>query len=375
MTELDREFLDEDPPTAELLAPTPPVRPSGKSARLRGRRLEPVAEEQIAVLLGVAGEHPDRELVAEILRVGVELVRSDASRLDIKILSASLREMHEAFRVFGEHVDRRKVSIFGSARTDPGGPDYVAAAEFSKRMVGRGYMVITGAGRGIMQAGHEGAGRENSFGVNIKLSFEQAANPVIDGDEKLLHFRYFFTRKLCFLKEASAVAGFPGGLGTHDEVFEALTLIQTGKTSLVPVVLIEPGGSTYWTTWLDYVRTHLLEEGMISEQDLNLFKITGDIDAAVEEICRFYGRYHSSRYVRDELLIRLAESLPPGRLELLNERFASLLMPGRGVIRETGPLMPAEADVPDLAGLPRLLLPFNRRDFGTLRALLDEVNR
>jgi uncharacterized protein (TIGR00730 family) len=225
-----------------------------------------------------------------------------------------------------------------------------------------------------MEAANWGAGRENSFGVNIRLPFEQRANPYIDGDKKLMHFRYFFTRKLCFVKEASAIALFPGGFGTHDEMFETLTLIQTGKSTMFPIVFIDKKGGEYWREWADYVAGHLLGNGLISEDDMQLFKITDDAHWAADEISTFYSRYHSMRYVKDTLVLRLSSRVPKEALPRLNDEFASLLISGKGKIVEAEPA-PEEGSEPELLVLPRLALPFNRRNFGKLRLLIDAINR
>jgi len=232
-------------------------------------------------------------------------------------------------------------------------------------------MVITGAGGGIMRACQEGSGRERSFGINIRLPFEQAPNEFIHRDPKLINFKYFFTRKLMFVKEADAIALFPGGFGTHDEGFESLTLLQTGKSKPVPVVFVDAPGGTYWQTWREYVETHLLNEGLISPADMRLFKITDDVDEAIAEITRFYRRYHSSRYVGDRLVIRLGAPLSDERVAGLNEEFADLVESGR---MEQTPALPAEAGEPEIAHLPRLVFAFGRRHFGRLRMLIDTLN-
>jgi uncharacterized protein (TIGR00730 family) len=234
-------------------------------------------------------------------------------------------------------------------------------------------MVITGAGSGVMEAAQGGAGRENSFGVNIKLPFEQMANKYIQGDPKLLQFRYFFTRKLCFVKEASAIALFPGGFGTHDECFETMTLVQTGKAAIIPIVFIDKPGGEYWREWADYVVEHLLGKGLIGEDDMQLFKITDDAKWAADEVCGFYRRYHSSRFVKDTLVIRMLSPLPRGVLERLNDEFSSLIPPGHGKIEEVEPLSD-ERNEPELLPLPRIAFVFDRRHVGTLRRLIDEIN-
>jgi hypothetical protein len=300
-----------------------------------------------------------------------KLLRDQVGVADMKLLNAALKELRYAFRVFASYRDIRKVSTFGSARTPPEHPAYRQAHEFSRRLADLGYMVITGAGGGIMRACQEGSGRARSFGINIRLPFEQAPNEFIHRDPKLVNFKYFFTRKLMFVKEADAIALFPGGFGTHDEGFESLTLLQTGKSKLVPVVFIDAPGGHYWRTWRDYVERHLLMEDLISPADMRLFKVTDDLDEAIAEITGFYRRYHSSRYVRNQLVIRLSEPLPPGRLESINEEFADIVI-GDPIVQTSA--LPEEAGEPEIADLPRLVFTFGRRHFGRLRMLIDALN-
>jgi len=311
------------------------------------------------------------ELAAEMAATAQKLVHDQVGVADMKLLNAALKELRYAFRVFAGFRDIRKVSTFGSARTPPEHPAYRQAHEFSRRLADLGYMVITGAGGGIMRACQEGSGRERSFGINIRLPFEQAPNEFIHRDPKLVNFKYFFTRKLMFVKEADAIALFPGGFGTHDEGFESLTLLQTGKSKLVPVVFIDAPGGHYWRTWRDYVERHLLLEDLISPADMRLFKVTDDLDEAIAEITGFYRRYHSSRYVRNQLVIRLAEPLPPGRLDAINEEFADIVV-GDPMVQTSA--LPEEAGEPEIADLPRLVFQFGRRHFGRLRMLIDALN-
>ena len=224
----------------------------------------------------------DVELARQMLVTGVHLLRDQTSRTELKLVNSALKELRHAFRVFKPYSRLRKVAVFGSARTDPEHPDWIHAHAFAERIVRHGWMVITGAGGGIMGAAQGGAGRDSSFGVNIRLPFEQEANEVIAGDRKLINFRYFFTRKVVFVKEAHAIVLFPGGFGTHDEGFEALTLIQTGKSEIVPVIFVDEPGGRYWHEWLEYVDTHLSERGLINPEDLNLFRVTDSVEVAVE---------------------------------------------------------------------------------------------
>ncbi|MFP6664744.1 MAG: TIGR00730 family Rossman fold protein [Deltaproteobacteria bacterium] len=314
-----------------------------------------------------------RTLVKEIQETAQKLLRDGADLGEIKLINTALKEMRYAFHVFAPYRGVRKVSTFGSARTQPEWPAYGQAHAFAERLANRGFMIITGAGPGIMQACQEGSGRERSFGINIQLPFEQSANEVILEDHKLINFKYFFTRKLLFVKEADAIALFPGGFGTHDEGFEALTLLQTGKADPAPAVFLDAPGGNYWKTWRDYVKEHLLDAGLISEQDMHLFKVTDDVDEAVAEITGFFHRYHSQRYVDDQLVIRMESPLTEPVLKELNRDFAEILREGAGGIVQRGAL-PAEADEKEIADLPRLVLPFGRADFGKLRMLIDRIN-
>lgn len=261
-----------------------------------------------------------------------------------------------------------RISIFGSARTPTDHPDYRTAVDFSRRMADLGWLVITGAGDGIMKAGHEGPGAESSFGLAIRLPFETTANTVIAGDRKLMHFRYFFTRKLMFLSQSDAVAAFPGGFGTQDELLEALTLIQTGKSAMVPVVLIEAPGSQYWTRWEDYVREEFLAAGLISPADTALYYRAANPADAAAHVARFYAGYHSSRYVGDDLVIRIRQALRPRQLAQLNREFAPLVR--RGEIVQCPPYVQEE----DHLDLPRIAFTHTRRDYGLVRRLIDRIN-
>jgi uncharacterized protein (TIGR00730 family) len=316
--------------------------------------------------------HPEDQYVREMVETCLRLLR-DGTRLgDIKLLNAALRELRYAFKVFAPYRAVRKVSVFGSARLAPDAPACRTAHEFARRLAAAGYMIITGAGGGIMGACQHGAGRERSFGVNIRLPFEQEPNEFINRDPKLLTFRYFFTRKLMFIKEADGAALFPGGFGTHDEAYECLTLVQTGKTKPMPIVFLDAPRGTYWKTWKRYVEDHLLRLRLISEEDMALFKVTTSIDEAVEEITRFYRLYHSARTVGRRLVVRLLRPIPEPLVEALSREFADIVVSGPIV---QSPALEEEDDEPELAALPRLVFNFNRTNFGRLRQLIDRVNR
>jgi uncharacterized protein (TIGR00730 family) len=319
-------------------------------------------------LLSAAGGATATDLITAF--VATVLRSRDLERGDLKVLHRAVRELRYALSVFARYREVRKVTVFGSARAHATHPAYGIARAFAQRMVQAGFMVITGGGDGFMHAAQEGAGREHSFGLNILLPFEQTANAVIANDPKLVYFKYFFTRKLIFVKETDAFALFPGGFGTHDEAFEALTLLQTGKSSLVPVVFLDAPGSTYWHDWLDFLQRHMLQSGFISPSDLHLFKVTSDIDEAVQEVTTFYRNYHSSRYVNGQLLIRLHRLPAADMLARLNQDFSDILSKGEIVAVE-----PPGDDGDEAPHLPRVLLWFNRARFGRLRQMIDVLNQ
>ena len=334
----------------------------------------PPDEQLRANLLHMLDKLPDLEngaLVAQILETLVRMSGQEAERLDWKILSHSLLDMEEGFKSFYPYRHTRKITIFGSARTPSDRPEYQMAAEFARRVVKQGFMVMTGAGGGIMQAGNEGAGRDNSFGLNIQLPFEQGANSVMVGDPKLLDFKYFFTRKLFFLKESDAIALFPGGFGTQDEAFEALTLIQTGKSELLPLVLIDRPGGDYWRSWDYYVRNRILDQGLISPDDTSLYHLTDSLDDALEYIESFYRMYHSNRYVRGQMVIRLKAPLCDGGIDQLNAEFSDIL--SEGTIREVSAFDVERGH--ETEHLPRLALHFNQRDLGRLHQMIQYLGK
>lgn len=332
---------------------------------------DPKIQRLIQELIQLKGGGHNEDLVADIVENALKLLKDVQHRGDVRVIQTALRELRYAFKLFEPYSDIRKVTIFGSARTQPDRVEYQQAVEFARKIAQAGFMVITGAGPGIMQAGHEGAGPEKSFGANIRLPWEQAANPVIVRSRKLVTFKYFFTRKLTFIRQSHAIALFPGGFGTMDEGFEALTLMQTGKSQLMPLVLIDRPGGTYWKTWDKHVREHLLRNELISPEDLNLYQITDNTDQAVKCITRFYRNFQSTRFVKDLLVIRLKHAPSPSALESLNEDFADIVQGERfRVIAAT----PEEVEDDDAVDLPRLAFGFNRRDYGRLRELIDRLN-
>jgi uncharacterized protein (TIGR00730 family) len=308
------------------------------------------------------------EMITQLVQTSLKLIGDGHDLGQLKLLNRALKDMRYAYRVFNRYRETRKITIFGSARTPEDHPDYIAARDFSAAIARQGWMSITGAGDGIMKAGHEGPQREASFGLSIRLPFETTANTVIEGDPKLINFRYFFTRKLMFMSHADAVAIFPGGFGTQDETFETLTLVQTGRSNVVPVVLAEGEGGVYWKHWDTYIRKNLLEGGMISAEDPGIYHIASSVDDAVAHVLRFYRVYHSSRYVGEQLVLRLQHRLTDEQLQCLNDEFGVLV--ASGVMKQCGPLE-AEDDHLDL---PRLAFHHTRRQYGMLRALIHRIN-
>jgi uncharacterized protein (TIGR00730 family) len=313
----------------------------------------------------------NRQLIQQALATIVRLAESEIERLDWKILSAALADMELGFQLFYDYRHVRKVTIFGSARLSPETPEYQMALEFARCVCQMGFMVMTGGGGGIMQAGHEGAGRENSFGLNIQLPFEQEANPFIEGDPKLIHFKYFFTRKLFLLKESDAVALFPGGFGTQDEAFECMTLSQTGKFGPVPVVLIDHPGGDYWRSWSEYIDQQLVKKGLVSPEDPSLYTVTDNLEVACNAITGFYQVYHSSRYVGDQLVIRLKTELSDAEVEKLNANFSDIVVKGK--IAKSQALPQENQD--ETSELPRIVLYFNQRDLGRLYQMIGAINQ
>jgi uncharacterized protein (TIGR00730 family) len=329
------------------------------------------ARELAEPLLAALADAPDGDIIAEVIDNALKLLRDQTNRGDLKLINKTFKELRYALKVFAPYREVRKISIFGSARTPEDHIDYKQASDFASAMAGAGWMVITGAGGGIMAAGHGGAGAKPSFGLAIRLPFEQKANPTIADDPKLINFKYFFTRKLMFLRSSHAIALFPGGFGTMDEGFEVLTLVQTGKSVPIPIVLVDAPGGDYWHSWQHYVKNHLLARGLMNETDLRLYRITDNIQTALGEVRHFYSNYHSLRYTRDGIALRLQRKPSAAQLERLRVEFADLL--GRGTFTVTGPL-PAERDEPSLQSLHRLLFDFNHRDHARLRMLIDFLN-
>jgi len=328
-------------------------------------------DERVRQLVQDWGANKTPELIEEMIVTALKIARDEMGVADLKLINRSLKELRYAAKVFAPYSQFRKVAVFGSARIPPGAPEFEVAEEFAREMVEHGYMIITGGGDGIMGAAQRGAGREHSFGLNIRLPFEQRANVVIEGDPKLINFNYFFTRKLNFVKETHAFALFPGGFGTMDECFEVLTLMQTGKTRIIPVVLLDRRDGTYWETWTKFLTDHLFKIGFVSPDDFTFFKIAHDVHAAVQEITQFYKIYHSARWVGQQLVIRICRRLSKRAIIDLNQKFADLVR--KGEIAQRTALRP-EKNESEIRDLPRLVLTPHRRSFGRFRQLIDAIN-
>lgn len=332
---------------------------------------DPKLHRLIEELIQAKGGGANEAEVADIIENALKLLTDVKDTGDVRVIQTTIRELRYAFRLFAPYAEKRKVTIFGSARTHPTKAEYHQATEFGKRMSAAGFMVITGAGGGIMHAGHEGAGSENSFGANIRLPWEQSANPVIINDKKLVTFHYFFTRKLIFIRHSDAIALFPGGFGTMDEGYEAITLMQTGKSQLMPLVLVDKPGGTFWKTWDKHIREHLLRDQLISPEDLNLYQITDSAEEAVKIITRFYRNFHSTRWVKDQLVIRLKHVPSPSAIAAMNEDFADII---EGDPIHIIPPTREELEDTQHLDLPRIAFGFNRHDYGRLRQMIDVLN-
>ena len=314
-------------------------------------------------------DDPRRGMISQMVDTCLKMAKEGHDSGQVKLVTHALKEMRYAYQVFNRYAGIRKVSIYGSARTPEDHPDYIAAAEFGRLMAQQEWMAITGAGDGIMKAGHEGPQREASFGLAIRLPFETTANAIIEGDAKLINFRYFFTRKLMFMTHSDAVVACPGGFGTQDELFEALTLVQTGKSNIIPIVMIAGEGNDYWVNWEQHVKDDLLGHKMISEEDLSLFHVASNPQDGVDHIMQFYRVFHSSRYVHGDYIIRINSKITEESIDRLNKSFPDILREGK--IIQSGVAHTVEQDHTEL---PRLIVPHKRRSFGRLRQLIDMVN-
>jgi len=332
----------------------------------------PEVDHQIQELLDTLGVTANRDQLQDMLLNVVRLAQGHPDRLDLKIANAALREMREGFEVFAPYRSTRKITMFGSARTLPSDPLYAQARDLASRLASLRWSTVTGAGPGIMAAGLEGAGPGHSFGINIRLPFEQQPNQFIVSDPKLVSMKYFFTRKLLLVKESDGYAVLPGGFGTLDESFELLTLLQTGKAQPAPVVLLEVPGGSYWQAWERFVRDEVAGRGLISPDDASLFLITDDVLEAAGEILGFYRNYQSLRWVGDRLVLRLRAQPTSAEVASLSEEFGAIAMNGR-IEALPGPL-PAEVREGDHLELARVALSFNRHSYAQLRQLIDALN-
>ncbi len=327
-------------------------------------------DQLLTLLLAQVGQDANDDLVRRLMVAALDMDADEIDRLELKIASQAMVEIHHAWRIFAPYANRAKVTVFGSARTAADAADYRLTQEVTGILADRDWMTISGAGPGIMTAAIEGAGIENSLGVNIVLPFEQEAAPIIEGDPKLATFRYFFTRKLFFMKESDAFLLMPGGFGTLDEAFELLTLVQTGKSYPVPVVLLDHPGSTYWQAFSHFVETALLENGMIGPADTGLFLCTHDATEAADYICHFYSTFHSMRFVGQRLVLRLGHPLSADALATLNREFTDIVEDEIEEI-ETTNAEQRDDDHPDLA---RIAFRFNNRSFSRLHAMIRRIN-
>lgn len=332
----------------------------------------PEVDDKIEAIMDAAGITRDRDTIREMIIASLKSGQDSVTRSDLKMMNMTLKEMRYTAKVFTPYNDRLRVTIFGSARVPENSPLYKMSFSFGKKVAENGYMVITGGGPGIMEAANRGAGETHSFGVTIRLPFEQVTNNIMINSPRMIRYKYFFNRKIAFLKETHAIALFPGGFGTLDEATEAMTLIQTGKQSPMPILLLEPRAQTYWKKWMKFVNNYLVKNGYISAEDTSLVTLLNDEQEALAIIEKFYSNYHSIRYVEDLLVIRLKKGLDQPAVQTLNSEFVSLLIPGgQFKIRDA---LTEEQDEPEFADLPRLVFPFNKRSFARLKALIDRIN-
>lgn len=340
--------------------------------RPRYRTGDSELDAAVSDLVARADGGPNADLVYEMIATAVRLARDGTDRGDLKVANAALKELRHAFSVFEPYQAYRKVAIFGSARTEPDDPLYDQTRRVAAMIADRDWMVITGAGPGIMEAGLEGAGSDRSFGVSIQLPFEVTTSQFLAGDPKLVNFRYFFTRKVVFVKEAHGFVLLPGGFGTLDEAFELLTLVQTGKSQPAPVVLLDVPDGTYWATWRAFVAAEMVGRGYVNKEDLDLVRVTDRVDVAVEEVTGFYANYHSQRFVEGKLVIRLQQAPDAAQLAALSEEFSDIIVRGEGIDRVD--VSRAEVADGDQVDLDRIALRFDRRRHARLRALIDRLN-
>jgi len=312
------------------------------------------------------------ELLREIFTTSFKLGKESLDRGDLKLVNNALKELRYSFKIFSPYRTVKKVIIFGSARSPVNSAEYKMAEELSSKLTQKGYMIVTGGGPGVMEAGNKGAKSGREFALNIRLPFEQKPNPYIEEKDKLINFKYFFTRKLIFVKETDATTLFPGGFGTLDEGFEMITLMQTGKSRPRPIVLMEPKGSTYWSSWMNFIKTQLIKKAFIKKEDLNLIHTAKTVKEAVRYIEDFYRVYHSIRYVNGLAILRLHRKISEKTLKLINREFRDILT--EGVIRPADPTF-KEIQEKEFLDLPRLAMNFNLRDYGRLCKMIQVINK
>jgi uncharacterized protein (TIGR00730 family) len=337
----------------------------------RYRTGDDALDAEVAALVDRVSDSTDADLIFELVASALRLARDGADRGDLKIANAALKEMRHAFHVFAPYRAARKVAIFGSALTHPEDPLYRQSRDLAAALADLDWMVVTGAGPGIMEAGIEGAGAEHAFGVSILLPFETTTSQFMADDPKLINFRYFFTRKLEFMKESDAFVLLPGGYGTLDEAFELLTLLQTGKAQSAPVIMLDVPGGTYWQHWGSFVERELERPGYVSREDDHLFYVTDDVQSTVDEILGFYRNYDSQRFVKGRLVLRMQTAPSPERLKALNAEFADIVVRGEMEVIEATPDEVADNDHVDLA---RIAFRFDRHHWSRLRMLIDCLN-
>jgi len=331
-----------------------------------------VIDNLISGLAKKSGSLETEQLLREILTTSIKLGKESADRGDLKLVNNTLKELRYSFKVFSPYRSIKKVIIFGSARSKNYSAEYKMAEELSRKLTHKGYMIVTGGGPGVMEAGNKGAQSGKEFALNIRLPFEQKPNPYIDEKEKLINFKYFFTRKLIFVKETDATTIFPGGFGTLDEGFEMITLVQTGKSRPRPIVLMEPPGSTYWASWMHFLKTQLVKNGFIGKEDIRLFTIAKTTDQAIKYIEDFYRVYHSIRYVFGQAVIRLNREISEKTLKNINKEFKDILSSGE---IKVSPPTSKEVQEKEFLNLPRLLMNFNLRDYGRLCEMIQVINK
>jgi len=329
-------------------------------------------DDLIGQLAKKSGSLETETLLREILTTSVKLGRESGDRGDLKLVNNTLKELRYSFKVFSPYRGIKKVIIFGSARSKSNSGEYKLAEELSRKLTEKGYMIVTGGGPGVMEAGNKGACPGKEFALNIRLPFEQKPNPYINEKEKLINFKYFFTRKLIFVKETDATAIFPGGYGTLDEGFEMMTLVQTGKSRPRPIILMEPQGSTYWSSWMHFVKSQLVKNKYIKKEDLSLFAIAKTSDQAIKYIENFYRVYHSIRYVSGLAVLRLHRQISPQTLKFINKEFKDILTSGQ---IQVCPPTAKEIQEKEFLNLPRLSMNFNLRDYGRLCEMIQVINQ